>query len=182
MRSRSSLSLVAKAALAATLTATLAVGTLALSSAPASAHCQVPCGIYDDHARVHAMFEDVTTVDKAVAQITALAGKGDAQSVNQATRWVMTKDKHAAHIQQLVADYFLAQRVKPAPKGDAAAWKTYVAKLVALHRVTRAAMKVKQTVDPAAVAELRAAVGELETWWPPHDHGKGHHEGKHKGR
>lgn len=150
--------------------------SFAWSAGPAHAHCQVPCGIYDDHARVHAMFEDVTTVDKAVKRITALAGKTDPQSLNQATRWVMTKDKHASHTQQLVADYFLAQRVKPAPKGDAAAQKAYVAKLVALHRVTRAAMRVKQTVDPAAVAELRVAVGELETWWPPHDHGEGHHE------
>ena len=148
----------------------------AWSAAPARAHCQVPCGIYDDHARVHAMFEDVTTVDKAVRRITALAGKTDAQSVNQATRWVMTKDKHASHTQRLVADYFLAQRVKPPAKGDAAGRKAYVAKLIALHRVTRAAMKVKQTVDPAAVAELRVAVGELETWWPPHDHAEGHKE------
>ena len=31
-----------------------------------NAHCQVPCGIYDDHARVEAMAEDAATVIKAV--------------------------------------------------------------------------------------------------------------------
>ena len=33
------------------------------------AHCQIPCGIYDDHARVHAMLEDVTTIEKSLVLI-----------------------------------------------------------------------------------------------------------------
>ena len=41
-----------------------------------SAHCQIPCGIYDDHARVNAMLEDAATVAKATKLIAELAGKG----------------------------------------------------------------------------------------------------------
>ncbi|MFT5434441.1 MAG: nickel superoxide dismutase, partial [Myxococcota bacterium] len=70
---------------------------LALPST-AAAHCQVPCGIYDDHARIHGMLEDVTTIAKAVGEISALAKKSDAQSLNQATRWIMTKEQHATRI------------------------------------------------------------------------------------
>ena len=43
-----------------------------------SAHCQVPCGIYDDQARIHQLEEDATTIAKAITEINALAGKHDA--------------------------------------------------------------------------------------------------------
>ena len=36
------------------------------------AHCQVPCGIYDDDLRVRQMFEDLTTIDKAIDEIQSL--------------------------------------------------------------------------------------------------------------
>ena len=52
----------------------------------AHAHCQIPCGIYDDHARVASMLEDVATIRKAVAQIAELSGKTDPQSQNQLVR------------------------------------------------------------------------------------------------
>ncbi len=126
----------------------------------AQAHCQVPCGIYDDHARVHAMLEDAQTIEKAITEMTALVGKADAQSFNQAARWVATKEQHATHIQEVVATYFLTQRVKPGEKDTAA-------QLAALHEVLFWAMKTKQSVDPANVAKLRAAITKLETWWPP---------------
>ncbi|MEM6820934.1 MAG: superoxide dismutase [Ni], partial [Verrucomicrobiota bacterium] len=47
------------------------------------AHCQVPCGIYDDHARVQSMLEDADTVAKAASLLSELAGKSDPQSLNQ---------------------------------------------------------------------------------------------------
>ena len=36
----------------------------------AHSHCQIPCGIYDDHARYLSMLEDASTVEKATNQIT----------------------------------------------------------------------------------------------------------------
>ena len=126
----------------------------------AQAHCQVPCGIYDDHARIHAMLEDATTIEKALSEMKGLVGKTDAQSFNQAARWVATKEQHATHIQEVVAVYFMTQRVKPGEKDTAA-------QLAALHEVMVWAMKTKQSVDPANVTKLRAAITKLETWWPP---------------
>ena len=77
----------------------------------ALSHCQVPCGIFQDQARVKAMMEDAVTIRKAMVQTAALSEKvaaGDAQSLNQSCRWISTKDDHADKILRTTADYFLA--------------------------------------------------------------------------
>ncbi|MAW91831.1 MAG: hypothetical protein CL423_00560, partial [Acidimicrobiaceae bacterium] len=53
-------------------------------------HCQVPCGIYDDAVRIVQIEEDIATIRKAMGMINGLAGKSDAQSMNQMIRWVNT--------------------------------------------------------------------------------------------
>jgi nickel superoxide dismutase len=57
-------------------------GFFMVLSQPLHAHCQIPCGIYDDHARVQAMLEDAITVEKSTKLIAELSGKLDAQSQN----------------------------------------------------------------------------------------------------
>ena len=148
-----------------------AVGSMFLAAIRpvAVAHCQVPCGIYDDHARITAMLEDTTTIAKAMDQINALAGKQDAQSFNQATRWVITKEEHAERIQTTIAQYYLAQRVKAAEPGTEA-YDAYLQKLAEHHAVIVAAMKAKQTVDPKAAVALRKAIEAISAYYPPHDH------------
>lgn len=131
---------------------------LLAGAATARAHCQVPCGIYDDKARIHAMREDVTTIGKAAKLITELSKKEDALSRNQLVRWVQTKEQHANRIMSVVSEYFLAQKIKPAPKSDKQAWQSYIRRLVAAHDLIRAAMKTKQTVDPKDVDALAKAV------------------------
>ena len=51
-----------------------------------SAKCQVPCGIYDDHARVKRMLEDAATIEKAIVKLSELADKQDVQSTQQVVR------------------------------------------------------------------------------------------------
>ena len=115
------------------------------------AHCEVPCGIYDDQQRFDAMLEDQTTIEKAMGKIAGLAGKTDAQSANQLGRWSSTKESHATHTQHVIAQYFMTQRIKASdPK--------YVDKLTRAHAVMVAAMKCKQTVDPAAAATLKQSI------------------------
>ena len=75
----------------------------ALQVTPADAHCQVPCGIYDDQARITAIREDATTIGKSIAKINELAGAHAPLGMNQATRWVMTKEHHASNIITVVA-------------------------------------------------------------------------------
>ena len=51
--------------------------TLFVFSQHAHSHCQIPCGIYDDHARYISMLEDASTVEKATDQIITLSNDID---------------------------------------------------------------------------------------------------------
>lgn len=131
----------------------------------ANAHCQIPCGIFDDHARVEHMLEDVTTIYKSLDLIDELSDKTDAQSQNQLIRWVMNKEKHADNIITTISEYFLAQRVKSSQKD-------YQERLVKHHAVMIAAMKAKQNVDESYADTLRKAINELFEYYPKHEHKK----------
>lgn len=126
----------------------------------AAAHCQVPCGIYDDPARIAQLREDATTITKAIDQIRELAGKHDAQAFNQATRWTLTKEQHASHVIEMVAEYFLTQKVQPVAAG-AEGYDVYLKKLADHHAVMVAAMKTKQNADPAYAEALFKAIDQL---------------------
>lgn len=127
----------------------------------AEAHCQVPCGIYDDAARFTALREDVTTIEKATNEIAKLAGKTDAQSANQLVRWVTTKEEHATRIIEVISTYFLTQKIKPVTADDKA-YTGYIQKLNTAHLVMRAAMKAKQTVSPDSIKGLSDAISAFE--------------------
>jgi nickel superoxide dismutase len=137
------------------------IGSTLIFQPSAFAHCQIPCGIYDDHARVQSMLEDVTTIEKSVQSIVELSAKTDAQSQNQLVRWVMNKEKHAQNIISTISDYFLTQRVKPTQKD-------YTERLVKHHAVIVAAMKAKQHADMKAVKMLKESVTALSSFYPEH--------------
>ena len=141
------------------LSAAALVG-LALLPATSGAHCQVPCGIYDDAARVASLYEDATTIEKAMAQIGELAAKTDALSANQLARWVATKELHASNIITVVSEYFLTQKIKPVAAG-ADGYDAYLRTLADHHAVMVLAMKCKQNVDAQYVAQLRGAIAGL---------------------
>lgn len=139
------------------------VVSLAIYSPVAYSHCQIPCGIYDDHARVKTMLEDAATTRKSVELIAELSGKSDAQSNNQMVRWVMNKEYHAQNVISSISDYFLTQRVKSEQKD-------YVERLKKHHAVIVAAMKVKQNADMKYVDALEASIKELLPYYPEHKH------------
>ncbi|MEE8058748.1 MAG: superoxide dismutase, Ni [Pseudomonadales bacterium] len=141
----------------------LATITTAGMSPQAQAHCQIPCGIYDDHARVQSMLEDTATVEKSTKLIAELASKTDAQSQNQLVRWVMNKEKHAQNIIDTISDYFLTQRVKSSQKN-------YTERLVKHHTVIVAAMKAKQNSDNKYVKALQRSIEALALYYPEHKH------------
>lgn len=139
---------------------------LAAQLQEAQAHCQVPCGIYDDHARIHAMYEDIQTIRKAVQQIRVLNSKTDALSRNQTVRWIMNKEKHAEFIIRTVSDYFLTQKIKAPKSSDTKAYQAYLVQLAHHHAVMQAAMVTKQTVSTKAVDALKKAVDQIANYWP----------------
>lgn len=141
---------------------TLKLFTLALLLPnSATAHCQVPCGIFDDHARVHAMLEDAVTVAKACKLMAELEGKTDAQSVQQFIRWTNEKETHAQKIIKTTSDYFLAQRVKTS-------MEDYNDRLLAHHAVMIAAMKAKQNADVKFAEALTKAIEATGVYYPGH--------------
>ena len=153
-----------------------------LTAAPAVAHCQVPCGIFGDHMKFQELRQHAHTISKSMDMITQLAGKDDAQSAQQLTRWVVNKEAHAKKIQLEAQEYFLAQRIK-LPKDDSEEPK-YVAQLKALHEIIIYAMRCKQTLDQANVEGLNRSISKLEGLYfsdkeEAHLEGHHHHHGDH---
>ena len=56
-----------------TTLAIIAIVLLSLTGSKALAHCQIPCGIYDDPARFSLMAEHITTIEKAMKTIVDLS-------------------------------------------------------------------------------------------------------------
>ena len=136
------------------------LASLALAS-PVAAHCQIPCGIYDDELRVQLIEEHITTVEKSMKQIMAL-GTADPVDYNQLVRWVSNKEEHAQNIQDIVTAYFMAQRIKPSVNhDDEKAMNEYIHKLSILHAIQIHAMKAKQSTDLAQIETLRKLVVEF---------------------
>ncbi|GAX62542.1 superoxide dismutase Ni-type [Candidatus Scalindua japonica] len=141
---------------------TIVVSSMVLTQR-AHSHCQIPCGIYDDNARVQSMFEDAATIEKSAKLIAELARKSDAQSQNQIVRWVVNKEKHAQNIISTISNYFLTQRVKPNQKD-------YAERLIKHHAVIIAAMKAKQNADVEYATKLNDSIEALSSYYPEHKH------------
>ena len=142
---------------------TLIALALPLAFAPrAGAHCQIPCGIFDDETRFSAMKEHVTTIEKSMKQITELSA-ATPPNYNQIVRWVNNKDEHADKLSTIITAYFMAQRVKPVDEAQTEEFKAYQAKVTLLHRILVTSMKCKQSLDLEQVDKLEKLVHEFET-------------------
>lgn len=129
-------------------------------SAIVYAHCEIPCGIYDDKMRIDMIREHITTVEKCMIQIVELS-KGNQVNYNQLIRWIDNKEDHANQLQYIVAQYFLTQRIKLVDETDEKAKNEYLTKLSLLHQLMVYAMKAKQTVDQKHIQELRTIVDKF---------------------
>ena len=132
----------------------ITISLLALLTGSAFAHCQIPCGIYDDAAHIAEMKEHVVTIEKSMNEIVKATSTAP-QSQNQLVRWVNNKEVHADKLTAIVTEYFLTQRIKPSAD-------QYEAKLKTLHGMMLAAMKAKQSVDLKQVENLRGLISEFE--------------------
>ena len=142
------------------------------------AHCQVPCGIYDDQTRFVMLREHITTIEKSMTELTELS-KNPSANINQLVRWVNNKDYHADEFTEIVTYYFLAQRIKIKEPKDKNDFTTYQNQLTLLHQMMVYSMKCKQTTDLENVAKLRSLVDEFEKSYFTEDDLK-HLKVKHK--
>lgn len=134
---------------------------VALAGSSVLAHCQIPCGIYNDPVRFVLLEEHVMTIEKSINEIQRLS-KEETPNWNQLVRWVNNKEAHADELSHVVTFYFLAQRVKPADPSDKAAFAKYVREVTLLHQMIVVSMKAKQTTDLENCAKLRELIGKFK--------------------
>ena len=118
------------------------------------AHCQVPCGIYNDDMRITMIMEHITTIEKAMNQVSILSAEKNI-NYNQIIRWITNKEKHAEEMSRIITDYFMAQRVSPVPPQEEKEYSLYQNRLELLHRLLVLAMKSKQGIDLSIIEKLR---------------------------
>ena len=123
-------------------------------SIQAYAHCEIPCGIYDDEMRIKIINEHIVTVEKSMKQIIELE-KEKHHNSNQLVRWIMNKERHADEIQEIVSQYFMTQRIK-------LDMENYEKQLGLLHQILIYSMKCKQTTDLNNVNKLKRIIDDFE--------------------
>lgn len=138
----------------------LIVGFIALMSQQSYAHCEIPCGIYDDELRIALLKEHFTTLEKSMVKIEELQ-KSESVNYNQIVRWVINKEDHANKVQEIVYQYFLNQRIKIVA-ADSDNYLKYQAELASLHSLLVYSMKAKQTTDLSYIKKLRMTLKKFE--------------------
>ena len=133
----------------------------------AFSHCQVPCGIYDDARIFKALTEHAHTIEKAIKAI-----KNKKTSQHQKVRWVMNKEDHATQIQEIMQNYFLAQRIKALPLRKLEskkpkislneAEKSYLQLVSLSQKIIFFAMKTKQAPSEVQLKNLKNALQRFE--------------------
>jgi nickel superoxide dismutase len=120
-----------------------------------SAHCDVPCGIYDPHtAQIGAL--TVLRMNQLMGQVDPSADKAAANSYS---RYVATKESHAEVVKKeldiLWHDYFKPEHLAKYPDLHQTFWDA-----------TKLASKCKQTFDEAAANDLLSATNRIaEIFW-----------------
>ncbi len=134
------------------------------------AHCEIPCGIYEDTLRIELIKEHITTIKKSMNMIIELSNE-DVPNYNQIVRWVDNKEDHANKLQEIVSQYFLHQRIKPVEPTNTELYNKYVKHLTLLHQLQVYSMKAKQTTDLSYIEKLNSTIIMFEkSYFHKHDH------------
>lgn len=124
---------------------------LGVAFGSAHAHCEIPCGIYDDATRMTLIYEHIKTIEKSMRKIKELEKENDN---NQLVRWIINKENHAEMLQEVVTGYFMTQRIKL----DA---QNYDKKIKTLHSLLVFSMKAKQSIDLSYIEKLQRTADEF---------------------
>lgn len=142
---------------------------LALNNRKSFAHCEIPCGIYEDTIRIELIKEHITTIEKSMNMIIELS-KEEVINYNQLVRWITNKEEHAVKLQDIVSQYFLHQRIKPVGP-DNEMYKKYIERLTLLHELLVYSMKAKQTTDLSYIDKLNKTINAFEkSYFHTHEH------------
>jgi nickel superoxide dismutase len=126
-----------------------------------SAHCDIPCGIYDPHAAQIAALT-VLRMDQLIGNLE-MPQAGDKAAMdafgNSFSRYVKTKEEHGEIVKReldiLWHDYFRPEHLEKYPDLHTTFWNA-----------NKLASRNKQTADANAAAELLAATNRIaEIFW-----------------
>jgi nickel superoxide dismutase len=121
-----------------------------------SAHCDIPCGIYDPHAAQIAALTIVrmNQLIEAMEEPNMSDPAARKAGLNSMARYIHVKEEHAEickkEIDILWHDYFRPEHLEKYPDLHTKVWQA-----------TKLASKNKQTVDMQAAQDLLAAVREI---------------------
>jgi nickel superoxide dismutase len=135
--------------------------TLTTFKQNAFAHCEIPCGIYDDSVRIALLYEHITTIEKSMNEINEITQTDDV-NYNQLVRWVVNQEEHAVQLQNIISQYFLHQRIKIMDISNEEAYNKYIEQLTLLHKLLVYAMKCKQTTDIAYINKMKDTLHSFE--------------------
>lgn len=129
-----------------------------LGFARASAHCDIPCGIYDPISAQIAALSVVRMID-LMGELEAKGGAMDKAFANSMTRYIAVKEEHAEKTKQEIriiwGDYMKAQHIEKYPK---------LHEIV--HKIMQLGSKSRQTVDRDTAVQLVDAVNEFaQIFW-----------------
>ena len=124
----------------------------------ASAHCDIPCGIYDPSTAQIAALTVVRMVD-LMADLEAKGGEKDRVYTNSLARYVAVKEEHAEkaklEIRIIWGDYIKAQHIEKYPQ---------LHDLV--HKIMQLGSKSRKTADREAAVQFVEAVNQFsEIFW-----------------
>ncbi len=125
-----------------------------------NAHCEIPCGIYNDLLRIELISEHITTIEKSMNEINRLSKEKEV-NYNQIVRWVNAKEEHANKIRRIMVKYFMTQRIKIKKANDKKAFDTYIKQLTLAHKMLVLVMKSKQTTDTKYTKEMRTTLKQF---------------------
>jgi nickel superoxide dismutase len=146
------------------------LSVLALNNRKSFAHCEIPCGIYEDTLRIELIKEHIITIEKSMNMIIELS-KEENPNYNQIVRWVVNKDEHAKKLQDIVSQYFMHQRIKPVSPENKEMYEKYIERLTLLHKLLVYAMNAKQTTDLSYIDKLNETINAFEkSYFHTHEH------------
>lgn len=124
----------------------------------ASAHCDIPCGIYDPIVAQISALTVVRMLDLMAAK-EAEAGEKGAAFYNSMSRYILVKEEHAekvkAEIRVIWGDFFKAPQFEQFPDAHAL-----------VHKIMLLGSKARQSNDREAAVQLVEAVNEFaEMFW-----------------
>jgi nickel superoxide dismutase len=124
----------------------------------ASAHCDIPCGIYDPiTAQIAAL--TVVRMDDLMAELEAKGGEKDKAYQNTMGRYVTVKEEHAekakAEIRIIWGDYIKAQHIEKYPQLHGL-----------VHQIMQLGSKSRQTADRDTAVQLVEAINQFaQIFW-----------------